>query len=156
MDPVYTFIRKDILVGWNDRECTLLLIIILLVMSKLVSLLSSCLKRIIRKFITNRKSKIPQKDLLIIEKLRKKEADRISNHANNKFIIGLPPVGWKERPIIKRLEAFSEEEMKPLNEGKYSCSTYSTKRDIVELSEKASGLFLFTNIQFYARHQRSK
>ena len=46
--------------------------------------------------------------------------------------------------------------MQPLDEGKYSGSTYCTRRDIRDISEKASALFLFTNIQFYARHQRSK
>ena len=66
--------------------------------------------------------------------------------------MSLPAVGWKEKPIVKRLEAFSEEEMRPIDEGKYSGSTFCTRRDIRDISEKASALFLFTNIQFHARH----
>ena len=75
--PIYLTIRQDILVGWNDRECFLLLIIVLIVLYKLLSDLKASLKSIYRRYITNRKSKIPQKDLVTIEKLRLQEAKRI-------------------------------------------------------------------------------
>ena len=77
INPLYLTVRQDILVGWNDRECLLLLIIALLVLHKLLSCLRTSMKRFYRGYIKTRRFRIPQKDLATIEKLRSQEAKRI-------------------------------------------------------------------------------
>lgn len=76
--------------------------------------------------------------------------------ADPKFYGHMPPKGWKDKYILKRLDDFSEKELEIKRKGRYSGAVFSTASSIMELSKEASGKFLYTNLLFYDTHAPSR
>jgi sphinganine-1-phosphate aldolase len=76
--------------------------------------------------------------------------------ADPKFYKNLPPTGWEDKAILKRLETLSKIELDRKAQGNYSGAVYTTKQELMDLSKEAVSKFLYTNVLFYDMHPSSR
>jgi sphinganine-1-phosphate aldolase len=76
--------------------------------------------------------------------------------ADTKFYKKMPEKGWKDKNILKRMNAFSQKELDMKENGQYSGSVFSTKTELMDLSKQVVSKFLYTNVLFYDMHPGSR